>query len=73
MFKSTSYDVQIVQQGDIYSVSGKDAQLLHAKLQSVPAESRALEVGALDNGTFTLKKITAGGAYSEPTTTAKAG
>jgi hypothetical protein len=55
--KGSSFDVTIVQQGDTYIVSGKDAGALHAKIATLPPASRNLVVGPLTDGTFTLQKI----------------
>jgi hypothetical protein len=56
-FKASSLDIAVVQAGaGMYTVSGKDAPVLHAKLQELPEGARDLIVGDLKEGSFTLKK-----------------
>ena len=55
-------DFVVTQKGDsdIYTVSGKDAAALHAKMQQIPVEINNFVIGELTAaGTFTLQKIAA--------------
>jgi hypothetical protein len=54
-----AFDITVTQQGEIYTVSGKDAPKLHAKLQTVPEEAKNLKVGEMKDGAFTLEKMAA--------------
>jgi hypothetical protein len=53
---AASYDITVTQKGSQYVVSGKDAPALHAKISGLPPDAKDLEVGALENGTFILRK-----------------
>jgi hypothetical protein len=66
------FDVTVVQKGEQYIVSGKDAVALHTKM--IHEGARDLVIGELKDGSFTLQKVNAAAAgYSEPKTQATAG
>jgi hypothetical protein len=50
------FEVVVVQQGGTFSVSGKDAASLHARLTAASPKERILEIGPLADGCFTLRK-----------------
>lgn len=56
---SNPFEVTIIQKGDSYHVSGRDAAALHAKMASLPVDAQNLIVGPLQNGMFTLQKMQA--------------
>jgi hypothetical protein len=49
-------DVTITQKGQVFTVSGKDAEKLHVRIQSTPAMRERFVTGALSDGVFTLEK-----------------
>lgn len=51
------FDLQITQRGDIYTVSGKSAIELYAKLKRIPPAAQTLKIGSFRNGMFTFRKI----------------
>lgn len=57
MDSAKNFDLKVVQQGDIYFVSGAGALMLYQKLQMIPLGARTLAVGPFKNGSFTLRKI----------------
>lgn len=56
MLSSAAFDITVIQKGDTYVVSGKDALALHAKLLALPPDTRNLIIGEVKNGAFTLQK-----------------
>jgi hypothetical protein len=56
--KPEGFEIQIVQNGTTYHVSGKSAAELHSKLLMLPVEARDFDVGPLKDGRFSMRKIT---------------
>ncbi len=50
------FEVVVVQSGSTFTVSGKDAGLLHARISAASPKAQTLEIGPLADGSFTLRK-----------------